>query len=167
MLNNESLDPGFNVSSGTSAPGRCSYYGVTTVCPGNASTPDDAFYDYNVVSRALTLLEHAHSLTRNASSGTRHANFWLGVGLRRPHLDWRVPRRFWELYGGDRGRDGEAIRLAATQSMRGSNTSLLAYERNGPMSANYSTDGEHFFSEGPVQHYYDLGLISKLLPRLE
>jgi arylsulfatase A-like enzyme len=126
---------------------NCSYYGVTTVCPGNADTNDDEFYDHRVGTRGIEMLEHAHA--KISSLRSNYSNFFIGVGFRRPHLDWRMPRRFWEMYNNGTGADNRTISVAKHQSMSGSNTTLLAYERNGPLSAAFTQDGKHFTTEGP------------------
>ena len=51
--------------------------------------------------------------------------FFVATGLRRPHLAWRQPRKFWEMY------NNKEISLAKHQEM-GEDVPLLAFEMNGP-----------------------------------
>lgn len=56
------------------------------------------------------------------------------TGIRRPHLSWRTPRRFWEQY------ENVTIELAKRQTI-GANVTLLAYEMNGEMGQVYRKSG--------------------------
>jgi iduronate 2-sulfatase len=110
-------------------PGSPSY-GVSCTLVNDTAALDDADprdtpqpnqtceYDHRVVNRALEFMAHAAS---------QKAPFFIGTGLRKPHIPWRVPHRFWDAYR------GESIKLAKVQSL-GEGVPELAYEMNGPMS---------------------------------
>eukprot|EP01050_Picozoa_sp_SAG11_P013774 SAG11_NODE_1633_length_4542_cov_4.532298_3_plen_385_part_00 len=71
-------------------------------------------YDHRVATRTLENLRAAHSCAKNV---------FVAAGFRKPHADWRVPRRFWELY------EGVDIPLAKHQTI-GKNITELEFERN-------------------------------------
>lgn len=75
---------------------------IEGVCP--SAQPDDAFYDYQLASDAISELQ-------KAKSHPEELPFFLGVGFRRPHLEWHVPRRFYDLYANS-GSAPTAIPLA-------------------------------------------------------
>ena len=75
-------------------------------------------YDHRVATRALEFMAHAVS---------QKAPFFVAAGFRKPHIPWRVPHRFWDLY------EGEAIEVAKAQIL-GEAVPELAFEMNGPMS---------------------------------
>lgn len=84
-------------------------------------------YDHRVATRTI------ESITRAKSLGKP---FFIGAGIRRPHLDWRVPRRFWDLYA------NVDVELAKHQSLIGANVTDLAYELNGEMGAVFTSQGD-------------------------
>jgi arylsulfatase A-like enzyme len=75
------------------------------VCPSNLD--DDQFYDAQLADAAVAQLEGLAA--RTGAEAARP--FFLGVGLRRPHRVWHVPRRFYELYPNN-GTAPTAIPLA-------------------------------------------------------
>lgn len=74
-------------------------------------------YDHRLATRTLEALQHAK---------TQNSNFYITVGFRKPHLEWRTPQKFWDLY------DGAGIALAKHQTI-GTNITHLAFEMNGGM----------------------------------
>ena len=108
------------------------------MCPGNNDTDDDAFYDHRLASRGIAMLKIAKKKVQQGG------NFFIGIGIRRPHTAWRMPRRFWELYNVTHAN----ITLAKHQSMLGSNATTLEFERNE--AYNFTSDGKTFHSPSPV-----------------
>ena len=53
--------------------------------------PDDAYPDGKVAAGAVAVLEE---LSRNTS----RAPFFLAVGIRKPHLPFTAPKKYWDLY---------------------------------------------------------------------
>ena len=54
------------------------------------------FEDFDIADDALALLRNASAVAKSSRNGTRP--FFLAVGFRKPHLQWRVPLRFWNRY---------------------------------------------------------------------
>lgn len=59
--------------------------------------PDDAYPDGQVAAAAVIALE---KLAGAATSGSERAPFFLAVGIRKPHLPFTAPKRYWNLYDG-------------------------------------------------------------------
>ena len=76
-------------------------------------------YDHRVVTRAIESMEHAVAARQP---------FFVAAGIRKPHLDWRVPGRFHELYLSPT----TPISVAKHQTI-GRNITRLAFELNGAM----------------------------------
>lgn len=55
----------------------------------SADVPDDAYIDGRVAALAATRLR---------ALATQRQPFFLAVGLRRPHLPFSAPKRYWDLY---------------------------------------------------------------------
>jgi len=79
-------------------------------------------YDHRVATRAIESMTRAKKLGKN---------FFIAAGLRKPHLAWRVPHKFWAQY------EGKTISLAKHMTI-GENITVLAYEMNGEMSQVYT-----------------------------
>ena len=79
-------------------------------------------YDHRVATRTNEAMQHAASLGKP---------FFIAAGIRRPHTDWQVPRRLWELY------EGIELKLAKHQTI-GTNISSLAFEMNGVLGQGQS-----------------------------
>ena len=56
--------------------------------------PDEHFYDHGLATNTIQRLQFAGK--KLASDGTP---FFIQSGFARPHTPWRVPSRFWDLYG--------------------------------------------------------------------
>jgi iduronate 2-sulfatase len=109
---------------------------------------------YNTDSRAMAdddnktapqlqqRVEYAHRLaTRTieymAYAKAHRKNFYIGVGIRKPHLPWRHPKQFWDLY------EGKSLTTAKHQTI-GENITTLAFERNGGQGYSGTFDGQKF-----------------------
>lgn len=57
------------------------------VCPSDEE--DSAFYDYNLATETVAQLKKAKSQAKP---------FFIAAGLRRPHLSFHAPRRFYDMY---------------------------------------------------------------------
>ena len=98
------------------------------LAPDNRSTPQveqRVEYDHRVATRAIEGMTRARLLNRS---------FFVAVGLRRPHLAWRHPARFYDLYR------GKALAVAKHMTI-GENVTQLAFERNGEMGQTYIYNG--------------------------
>eukprot|EP00039_Didymoeca_costata_P011243 m.157145 g.157145 ORF g.157145 m.157145 type:complete len:576 (+) comp15110_c0_seq1:1469-3196(+) len=84
-------------------------------------------YDHRLGTRTIEFLQRA--AVARKESGTP---FFIGVGFRKPHVDWRTPVSFWEMYNST----GNSLSIAAHSSI-GENISVLAYEMNGPTGKPY------------------------------
>ena len=49
------------------------------------------FFDYRMADRAIGYLDIA-------ANSTPAKPFFIAVGIRRPHVSWAVPSRYWDLY---------------------------------------------------------------------
>lgn len=67
-----------------------------------ADVDDDAYYNGQITSRAITDLKRLKKMDKP---------FFLAVGLKKPHLPFNAPARYWEMY------DEEDIQLSATPEM--------------------------------------------------
>ena len=76
-------------------------------------------------------------------------NFWIGIGFRRPHLNWRVPYRFWQMYN-------ETDIAPAKHQTLGDNITAMAYEYGGNPIAKTK------FTKGNGQPSYTMGPNSPL-----
>lgn len=85
-------------------------------------------YDHRLATRTIEWLTKVH---------TEDAPFYIGVGFRKPHLQWRVPHRFYELY------ENVTIDVAKVQEI-GEGVPVLAYEMNGEMGQVYTKDGKKY-----------------------
>eukprot|EP00039_Didymoeca_costata_P004773 m.76012 g.76012 ORF g.76012 m.76012 type:complete len:564 (-) comp12538_c0_seq2:173-1864(-) len=85
-------------------------------------------YDHRLATRTIEYITHAKSQGKN---------FFVGVGFRRPHLAWRMPKRFWDMY------EGKTIDVAKMQTI-GNNITVLAYEMNGEMGQIYKKAGKSY-----------------------
>ena len=85
-------------------------------------TKQSVEYDHRVATRVIEAMARSHSLGQP---------FFLAAGLRRPHLQWRSPHRFWRQY------EHAEISVARHQTI-GHNITTLAYEMNGEMGQVYT-----------------------------
>jgi iduronate 2-sulfatase len=87
-------------------------------------------------------VEYAHRLATRTIEYMAYAkaakkNFYIGIGIRKPHLPWRHPRKFWDMY------EGKALTTAKHQTI-GENITTLAFERNGGPGYSGVFDGIKF-----------------------
>lgn len=75
----------------------------------SADVPDSTYSDgYDTLRAIATMGEMLKE--RDPSTGSGQGKpFFLGLGFKRPHLNWVAPKRYWDLY------DPEAIALAEHQ----------------------------------------------------
>ena len=93
-------------------------------------------YDHRVVTRTIESMQRATQLGRR---------FFLAAGIRRPHLDWRTPKRFWDMY-----KDVK-VGLAKHQTI-GVNVPTLAFQMNGELGNTFTRPSDNMtFRESPVQ----------------
>ena len=71
-------------------------------------------YDHRLATRTIESLQAAKNQSKN---------FYVSVGFRKPHIVWRVPQRFYDMY------KGKSLDLAKHQTL-GKNTTTLAFEMN-------------------------------------
>lgn len=105
----------------------------TLVCTGKEAAPDAVEFDDLLATRTIQTLQHVKQAKQN---------FFIAVGFRRPHVDWRVPYRFWDMY------EGETIDVAKHQTI-GRNVTILEYEGNSEIQEVNFTKGGQRFSAGP------------------
>lgn len=106
---------------------------ISTVCTVT-DTSEEGEYDHIVASRTIDSLRHVKQASRN---------FFVAAGFIRPHLDWRVPARFWNMY------HPKDIELAKHQTI-GTNVTKLEFERNSRIgAARHTKDGKSFFRISP------------------
>mgnify|MGYP006084540469 CR=1 FL=1 len=79
--------PGYYKANGDDKGCRDNETIYDNVCP--SAEPDSAFYDNVLAVDAAAQIKAAALLK---------APFFVGVGMRRPHRVWHVPRRFYDLY---------------------------------------------------------------------
>jgi iduronate 2-sulfatase len=96
------------------------------VCP-SAETNFTKFYDAALTEAAVEQLR-LHVASGGGSASASASPFFLGVGLRRPHRSWHVPRRFYDLYPNN-GSHPTAIKLAK-HKLAPVGTPALAYIDN-------------------------------------
>ncbi|XP_071477900.1 iduronate 2-sulfatase-like [Diadema antillarum] len=71
------------------------------VCPVNVSRmPEHSLPDLQTTERALEILANLSAARKNSSpdSPTWDSPFFLAVGFRKPHLNWKYPEEFRDLY---------------------------------------------------------------------
>eukprot|EP01051_Picozoa_sp_SAG22_P026044 SAG22_NODE_8019_length_690_cov_1.081218_1_plen_129_part_01 len=66
--------------------------------PDGAADGDGYFADVNTTRDALAKLRAAEAAAGAATGGGAARPFFLGVGIRKPHLDWRVPQPYLDMY---------------------------------------------------------------------
>ena len=123
------------------------------VCNNNDADALDDAIENRTTPQPASRVEYAHRLATRTIEFLRHAkstgqHFFVGVGIRKPHLPWRIPRRFWELYA------GKNLSVAEHQTI-GENITTLAFERNGGPGYSGVYDGQKF-GESP-NHDHGLG----------
>eukprot|EP00039_Didymoeca_costata_P020866 m.342679 g.342679 ORF g.342679 m.342679 type:complete len:552 (-) comp21706_c0_seq1:1-1656(-) len=77
-------------------------------------TEQEVEYDHRLATRTIESLNRVKQMKKN---------FFIGVGFRRPHLAWRIPRKFWTMY------ENKTIDVAKHETI-GANITVLAYETN-------------------------------------
>ena len=81
--------PGYYKDNGDDAGCRINETIYDNVCP--SAEADSAFYDNVLAVDAAEQIKAAAALPSGAP-------FFIGVGMRRPHRVWHVPRRFYDVY---------------------------------------------------------------------
>lgn len=79
-------------------------YGNRLACYNNATDAMDD-HDNKTAPQAAQPVEYAHRLATRTIEYLTYAKqqqkpFFIGVGIRKPHLPWRHPEEFWKLYEG-------------------------------------------------------------------
>jgi iduronate 2-sulfatase len=107
--------------------------GKATEC---ADVPDNTYQDGNLTEMAIQLMD---SLNKNKKP------FFLAVGLRKPHLPFVAPKRYWDMYNRDEFQVAEYQKKAL-------NSPDVAYHRSGELK-NYSDIPEFdSYSEKELDH---------------
>jgi hypothetical protein len=87
------------------------------ICPGpdQKQDQDENYFDHRVTNHCGRAMAYAVSNKRK---------FFVTCGYRRPHIPWRVPRRFYDLY------DASTITIAGRHAQHvGLNTSTIGYSQ--------------------------------------
>ena len=74
----------------------------THLCPNQASAcvvdgPMEQFYDWRLANATIDTLHTAMAQTRAIPAGVKRP-FYIMAGFRRPHRDFYVHRKYWDLY---------------------------------------------------------------------
>lgn len=130
--------------------GACYNDDAQSLGPDNKTVPQRmqrVEYDHRLATRTIEYMAYAKQANKN---------FYVGVGLRKPHLAWRYPRQFWDLY------ESKDLSIAKHQTI-GENITTLAFERNGGWGFSGSYEGVKF-GESP-NHNEGLGALPDVLQK--